>query len=150
MKNKKQMSIISFSFFFFSLNNVFLYPQKEINVFSKKNTLYREEQEEEELEKKINNLAFSIYPKIIELVALYYASDLIPDSQILYEKKIIELKQDTWKLIKFVSIYIPLICKDKKITWKTKIKKLSIISGILFISISLINNNYNKKPALKT
>lgn len=93
-------------------------------------------------------LSETIYKKIVECVALYCCGWMIVDAKIVYDKMLLDICRDVLTLIKLLAIYIPLVCKNKKIPLSLKIKKLGIASSVMIISVAWIHKYYNNKVML--
>lgn len=105
----------------------------------------QDQYQEDKVMQEMYVLSEAIYKKIVECVALYCCDWMIVDAKILYDKMLLDICRDALVLIKLLAIYIPLVCKNKKIPLGLKIKKLSIASSIMIISFALIHKYYNNK-----
>jgi len=76
-----------------------------------------------------------IYHKIIELVALYYFAEFGVEIEALYDQSLFDISKKVLQLIYLLSKYVPLVCKNKQISVFIKVKKLSYVGSVLFVSV---------------
>lgn len=81
--------------------------------------------EEDKVLKEAYELGGEVYKKIIELAVLYYCKDIMLETEILYDKILKDTYKDIVTMIKCLALYIPLVCKNKKISRKVKAVKLA-------------------------
>lgn len=105
----------------------------------------QDQYQEDKVMQEMYVLSETIYKKIVECVALYCCDWMIVDAKILYDKMLLDICRDVLALIKLLTIYIPLVCKNKKIPLGLKIKKLSIASSVMIVSFAWIYKYYNNK-----
>ena len=126
-----------------------IYLNKSLNKLHNGQDMY----EEDKVLQEIYIVGDSLYKKIIEMVALYYCKNLISEADLLFDKMLISISEDSLQIVKLFSKYIPLLCKNKKITLIVKIKKIMIVSCVFGVLIELLkwlgsqklaDNNYKE------
>lgn len=111
---------------------------------------FQDKHKEDIIIQEIYSVSASLYAKLIEVAALYYCQNIIVDADVRYEKIVVDISQDLFRIIVLFGKYIPALYKNKKISLIVKIKKLTVATSILMTTMMILKKLRNKKILSKT
>ena len=151
--------IFSISVFSFD-KKIFVKPNNINLLFKLKNSLnelhHNDVFDEDIVLKDVYNRCDNLYKKIIEIIVVYYCKNLFLDADPLFDKMLIDISKDAFKIVVLISKYIPLLLKNKKVSLVVKIKKLIIAGFVVSVLIEWLTLfskkvlKYNNKEIIET
>lgn len=91
--------------------------------------------DEDEVLKELFVAGSSFYQGVIEVVALYYCAEIVVEVEVLYDQKLFEISKDALRIMRLLSLYVPLLCNNEKTSILTKSRKLALVGCVMTVAV---------------